>query len=264
MEMSLPFGVLDQALATLGAPTLVAGTPTATARPEQLYRLLRWLDGLDQGVLIALDDMHWADSDSLELLSLLGRRVAAVPVAIIATMRAWPEEAHDVAQHLVSAGAAHLVRLTPLSREGSAAMLAERAGRTVSDAASSRAWELCAGNPLLLEQLALAIGRGLIDAEVGEAWPTLETDGLLLSRFAGLPNTALRCVRAASVLGARFRPEVAAEVAGLTEHEADLAIEALCRSRLVDQTTPGVVRFVHPLFARALYDDLPEPTSRGW
>jgi DNA-binding CsgD family transcriptional regulator len=138
-------------------------------------------------------------------------------------------------------------------------MLAERAGCEVPDAAATRAWELCAGNPLLLEQVASAIRRGAIDPQASESWHRLEADGLLLSRFAGLPRLALRCAGAASVLGVRFRPDLAAEVAGLTEREADGAIAALCGSGLVEQTTPGGVRFVHPLFAQALYDDLPSP-----
>lgn len=259
MEMSLPFGVLDQALAALGGPPLTTGPHAATARPEQLYRLLRWLGSVEHGVLIVLDDVHWADSDSLELVSLLCRRIGTLPVAVIATMRTWPEDAREVASRLVGAGVARLARLAPLSREGSTAMLVERSGRAVSGAAAAKAWELCAGNPLLLEQVALAIGRGAIDAEAAENWPALESDALLLSRFAGLPREALRCVRAASVLGVRFRPADAAEVAGLSATEADRAVEALCRSGLVEQTTPGGVRFVHPLFAQALYDDLPGP-----
>jgi len=258
MEMSLPFGVLDQALSTLGGPTLVSGSHPAT-RPEQLYRLLRWLESVHTGVLIALDDMHWADSDSLELLSLMCRRIGSLPVAVIATLRSWPADAHWVASSLVASGVARLVTLAPLSRDGSTAMLTERTGHAVSDTAATNAWELCAGNPLLLEQVALAIGSGAVDPETVERWPALRADSLLLSRFAGLPTAALQCVRAASVLGVRFRPEVAADVAGLAENEADEAIDALCRSGLVEQATQGSVRFVHPLFAQALYEDLPAP-----
>ena len=259
METSLPFGMLDQALIDLGRPALASGSHVATARPEQLYRLLRWLEAMDQPVLIALDDLHWADSDSLGLLALLCRRIGSLPVAIIATLRTWPDDAREVTASLVGSGVARLERLAPLSRHASAAMLHERAGRPVSDATVDRAWELCAGNPLLLEQVALAIGRGSIDAEAAERWPTLEADGLLLSRFAGLSPAALRCARAASVLGMRFRIEVAATVAGLTDVDADRAVEALCRSGLVQPTSAGEVRFVHTLFAQALYDDLPEP-----
>jgi DNA-binding CsgD family transcriptional regulator len=259
MEMSLPFGVLDQALASLGGPTFLTGSDAAIARPEQLYRLLRWLERSERGVLIALDDLHWADSDSLEILSLLCRRIGSMPVAVIATLRAWPEDAREVASRLVDAGVAQRVRLAPLSREGSTAMLVERIGRKVSEAAAAKAWELCAGNPLLLEQVASAMRRGAIDAGAGGRWPSLGVDGLLLSRFAGLQPVALRYARAASVLGVGFRADVAAEVAGLTEIEADQAVEALCRSSLVEETTAGGVRFVHPLFAQALYDDLPAP-----
>jgi DNA-binding CsgD family transcriptional regulator len=259
MEMLLPFGVIDQALATLGGPALAAGPHAASSRSEQLYRLLRWLETLRRGVLIALDDLHWADSDSLGLLSLLGRRIGSLPVAVLATLRAWPEDASEVASVLVGSGIAGLCRLAPLSYQASSAMLADRVGRELSPAAAAKAWELCAGNPLLLEQVAVAIGQGAMDAEAPESWPPLKADGLLLSRFAGLPSAALRCARAASVLGVRFRLEVAAEVAGLAEVETDPAVEALCRSGLVSQTSAGRVRFVHTLFAQALYDDLPAP-----
>lgn len=259
MEMALPFGVLDQALSMLGFPTLLGESAAPVGRAEQLYRLLRWLEAGTQGVLIALDDLHWADSDSLELLSLLARRIGTLGSAIIATMRSWPEDASGVAAALVGSGAARRVRLAPLSREGSTAVLVERAGRPVSDAAAARAWELCVGNPLLVEQVAAAIHRGAIDATADEAWPPLEADVLLLSRFAGLPVVALRCVRAASVLGVRFHPDVAAEVAGLTELETDRAVEALGRTSLIEHVTADGARFVHPLFAQALYDDLPGP-----
>jgi DNA-binding CsgD family transcriptional regulator len=257
MEVSLPFGVLDQALAQLGGPA--ADLHRATARPEQLYRLLRWLESAEQGVLIALDDLQWADSDSLGLLALLCRRIGSLPIAIIATLRPWPEAARQVASSLVGSGVAQLHRLAPLSRQASTAMLTERAGRTVPDAAGTRAWELCAGNPLLLEQVALAIDQGAIDVEAADSWPALQPDALLLSRFAGLAPAALRCARAASVLGVRFHLEVAAEVAGSTRIEADGAVEALCRSGLVEEMSAGGVRFVHPLFAQALYEDLPGP-----
>jgi len=255
MESSLPFGVLDQALSAIGGPDLLTRADGSIGRPEQLYRLLRWLDGAEEGVVLALDDLHWADADSLELLSLLSRRVHARPVAIVATFRSWPAAARDLAADLVDSGVAQRVGLEPLTPEAAAAMLVDRSGTTISDVAATRAWDVCAGNPLLLEQVASAIRGGTIDAEVGVG--SLPTDALLLSRFAGLPTTALRCVRAASVLGVRFNPHVAAEVAGLTGSDVDSAIEALSRSSVIEPAVHDDVRFVHPLFAQALYDDLP-------
>jgi hypothetical protein len=46
MKMSLPFGVFDQALSMLDGPRLLTGSGAPTGRPEQLYRLLRWLETL--------------------------------------------------------------------------------------------------------------------------------------------------------------------------------------------------------------------------
>jgi predicted ATPase len=69
----------------------------------------------------------------------------------------------------------------------------------------------------------------------------------------------MRCAEAGSVLGARFRADVAAAIAQLGEGEAEPAIDALCRSGLVRPSEGTSVEFAHPLFGQALYDDLPGP-----
>jgi len=75
------------------------------------------------------------------------------------------------------------------------------------------------GKPLLLEQGAVALSRGEQLARLGEraevigAGAAVLADELLLARCAGLAEEALRCAQAASVLGTRFRPDHAAEMA---------------------------------------------------
>lgn len=81
-------------------------------------------------------------------------------------------------------------------------------------------------------------------------------EGLLLARFAGLPAAGMRCARAASVLGTRFVPEIAAQVAGLVGAEIDTALESLGRSGLIEEGPGPEAAFGHPLFRQALYDDL--------
>jgi len=256
-EMALPMGVLDQALGEVGAPVLSVPGREPDAY-SGCYRVLRWLGDVRRPVLIALDDLHWADPDSLAVLSFLCRRIRARPVAVIATMRPWPEQAVEMARALAAAGA-RVETLDPLSQAASGQLLAELLGRPIPDGVSKRAWEDCAGNPLLLHQLAAAIERGEVSADGDQEWPRLDSRGLLLTRFAGLPPAALRYARAASVLGVHSRFDLAAEVAGLEDAELDLALEALSRSGLVVQEAAGYIGFVHALFAQALYDDLPEP-----
>ncbi|HEX6525016.1 MAG TPA: LuxR C-terminal-related transcriptional regulator, partial [Streptosporangiaceae bacterium] len=79
---------------------------------------------------------------------------------------------------------------------------------------------------------------------------------LLLSRFAGLRAEALRCVRAASVLGTTFQPSLAAKLARVPEKTIERTLDALARSGLAREVPGHLMEFVHPLFSQLLYEDL--------
>jgi ATP/maltotriose-dependent transcriptional regulator MalT len=263
MEWVLPFGLAERTLRPLAGVELElgAGHGEEIEPSAPYYRLLRWVQQRERPLLIALDDLHWSDSDSLSLFAFLVRRLSELPVAIIATLRPWPAAAEEVCTGLVEAGYARLERLAPLSRRGSDSLLADRVGGEVPEGTEQRAWELCQGNPLLLEQVARAIDRGEGVPEIGADGAVLR-DHLVLARFAGLDRPSMLCARAASAIGTRFRPELAAEAARLPDESVDDAIAALYRSGLVVDAGAGETRFAHPLFADALYDDLAAPVRR--
>ncbi|HEX2184704.1 MAG TPA: hypothetical protein VHN78_04275, partial [Chloroflexota bacterium] len=162
---------------------------------------------------------------------------------------------------MAQSGQARVERLHPLSEAACRALLSRHLGRRVSRKLVRHAHASTAGNPLLLEQLALTLNTGQPTKDLG-SWH-LRPGGLVLSRFAGLPEEGLRCARAASVLGSRFRPEVATALARLDGEEADLAREALSRTGLVRQIDIGLAEFTHPLLRDALYDDLPPLTREA-
>ena len=210
-------------------------------------------------VFLSIDDLHWADADSVALVSFLCRRMDSIRFGLIASLRPWPVRARETTAGLVIEGHGTMLRLLPLTLEAAGTLLEARLGRRVPAAMRRRAFEVSAGNPLLLEQLALAMGKGAdvpVAADVGMA---AFGQGLLLSRFSGLPDHGMRCVQAASVLGSGFLPEVAAEIADLERADADEVIDALARSGLIEQRPGAAAEFVHPLFRQALYDDLPGP-----
>src|SRR5579871_2199682 len=78
MEAGLPFGLFGQAIVALGGDPVdhIAELAGAGGQSARFYRTLRWLGELAEHatVMVALDDLHWADPDSLELLSFLCRR----------------------------------------------------------------------------------------------------------------------------------------------------------------------------------------------
>jgi DNA-binding CsgD family transcriptional regulator len=265
-ESSLPFGVIDQALRGLGfrSPTDIETIrrPPPQARAARLYAALQFLDELPSPVLLLLDDLHWADGDSLALLAFLCRRISNLPVALIGTLRPWPDNALNTVRPLTNDDDAMMERLLPLSEASAAEMLNDRVGG-ISSGSAREAAKLAAGNPLLLELEATSLRRG-------RALP--ESDGdvastkaqLLLDRFIGVSAEQMRYAQAASVLGSRFRPTIATAMAELSPAEGDRALEALSRGGVFTSSAPGWAQFAHALLRQVVYDEIPPPMRGRW
>ena len=140
--------------------------------------------------------------------------MGSLRAGLLASLRPWPGSALEAAMGLAQEGCAAGGAAGPADRFGGRGAAGSAGGPALPAEVSRRAFVLCAGNPLLLEQLAVAIGRGE-DVPGAGSRGGLFGQGVLLARFAGLPPAGMRCAQAASVLGTRFLPEVAAQVAGL-------------------------------------------------
>lgn len=259
-EAALPFGLVNQALDPLLGPEVVAerNSGGAASRPaSHLHAVLRRLrEEATRPLLIALDDAHWADSDSLVLLRLICRRIPSLPVALLITARPWPPDLLRAAEELSVEGLVDLERLTPLSEAAATALLLERVADMIPTGEIERAVGACAGNPLLLEQVTAGLVAGHeLPLEDGAGPASSWVRRLLVSPFAGVGDDARRYLRAASVLGSRFRPEVAAEVAGLGVSQAVDVQEALSEAGLLADGGEGWARFGHDLVRHAIYEE---------
>src|SRR5262249_31567458 len=150
-------------------------------------------------LFVALDDAHWADPDSLTLLRLICRRIAALPVAVLVTTRPWPPEALRAGEEPAAQQLAAAEQPAPPPADAAPASLAGQTGAPGPAGADDveQAAALCAGNPLLLDYVAAAMraGEGLPERRSpgGTSWARR----LLLSHTAGLPEHAQRYLRAA-------------------------------------------------------------------
>ena len=109
MEVSVPFGLFTQAAADLEVRDVIeqprSQQSAVDVRAERFYGALRWLENqTDRPLLFAFDDLQWADPDSLALIFFLSRRIAALPVAIMGTLRPWPPAAEETVLRLVKGG----------------------------------------------------------------------------------------------------------------------------------------------------------------
>ncbi|MFP5375988.1 MAG: helix-turn-helix transcriptional regulator, partial [Acidimicrobiia bacterium] len=257
MEVDVPFGLVARALEPLGGRPLVSGGADAgEARAAVLQRVRGWIEAaaMDAPVVVLLDDLHWADADSLDVVSFVARALGGSRVALVAAMRPLPASARRTADELVGDGVATSTTLRPLSRAGSDHLLAVLLEERPSGPIAEGAWEFARGNPYLVEQAAwLVRAHGALPRSHDHG---RLPDVLLLSRLAGLPDVARRCAQAAAVLGVRFRVSLVPGVAAVEAEAADDALDALVEAGLVRPAGAGWAEFAHALVRQAVYDDL--------
>ena len=259
VEAVLPFGLIGQALDPLldgrlpgGSMALDAdgGDAASISVQARFYGILRGVrEAAVRPLVVALDDLHWSDPDSLTVIHLICRRLACLPVALIATARPWPADAVTSAQDLAAQGLAEIVALAPLSTAATRELLCSQVSGEVPVEVVGQAIELCGGNPLLVEQVAAELSRSGRLSE-GQVW---------FSRFVGVGEAGRRYLQAASVLGTRFRVAVATEVAGLSATEAATEIDGLFRGGLLHEAEDGWARFTHALIRQGIYGDIAPP-----
>jgi DNA-binding NarL/FixJ family response regulator len=216
-------------------------------------------------LVLALDDFHWADSASVELVVALLHRPpdAGVLLALGARPRQLPASLASALERGLRAGTLTRIELGALSREQTGELL----GRSDDDPLTAALYEESGGNPFYLEQLVRA-GDKPLDAATSRADVSLAgievppmVAAALTEELALLTALARRVLDGASVAGDPFELDLAAIAAAAPEPEALDAIDVLLNLDLVRSTDmPRRFRFRHPIVRRAAY----EATAAGW
>ncbi|MCM3924495.1 AAA family ATPase, partial [Frankia sp. AiPs1] len=225
------------------------------------------------GLLLLLDDLHFADRASVDLLEVLARwpLLNALPVVVAHRQRQVPAWMHITIQAGVELGAVEQIRLAALTLQQSAELL----GLPGRSPGVAELHERGAGNPLYLTALAEQEAGGDPshpngfgpDGSHPNGFGTDGTDGpsdhwarttlglRLLGEITPLGATQRLVARAAAVLGDTFTVDAVAAVAQLDRDETCRDLREL-RSRDLVRTTPdGDLTFRHPLVSRCLYGE---------
>jgi tetratricopeptide (TPR) repeat protein len=215
-------------------------------------------------LVLVLDDLHWADSASVELVGALLRRPPAEAVLMALAHRPGntPEHLSAALDRAHRAATLTRIELGALTRVEARELL----GETVCAADATVLYEESGGNPFYLEQLARALERA-----AGAAPDATEMSlaigippavaAALTDEFTLLSDEARLTLEGAAVAGDPFDPELAAIAAATVETSALDAIDDLLGLDLVRSTgVPRRFRFRHPLVRRAVY----EATPAGW
>jgi DNA-binding CsgD family transcriptional regulator len=243
----------------------LAGSQDAPAEGSfTILHGLYWLAvnvALQQPTLLAIDDLHWADTPSLRWLLYLTRRLEGVPLLVAAATRPPEGESRDPAlvAELVADPQAAAIRPGPLGRD-SIAVLARELHDLDPDEAFCAALEAATGgNPLFVGAVLDAVAREGTSPTAEQAPRLLEIGAQGVSRAVGLrltrlPPEALALLRAASILGDGTALRHAAALASVEASELGAAAAALVRLDLLRREDP--IEFFHPVVRSAVYETL--------
>ncbi|BCJ31655.1 ATP-binding protein [Actinocatenispora sera] len=202
----------------------------------------------DQPLLLAIEDLHWADAASRELFGFLARNLVQPGVLLAATYRpADPGTARlaPLLSELARGRHTTTLRLGPLTEAQVGRQLAAILGAAPDPAAARRIHERSDGNPLFVEALARA----------GDRTPDSLRE-LLLYGPRSLPAPARRLLGTASAAGGRLEHRLLARVAELgPDDDLDTLLRDLVDRSLLVVAGDGY-DFRHALIRQAVYEDL--------
>ena len=215
-------------------------TPGARSRfyDSVVRALLAILAGPPPGVLL-LDDLHWADEASLDLLTYLVRRLDDRPLLVLVTWR--PEEVpedHRLRGLLAEArrsGAARVLGLGRLDSDSVRELVTRALGDVAEDPGTlvSRLGGETEGLPLFLAEYLASVSGGELD--VGdESWALPGgVQNLLKSRLRTVGETAGQVLAAAAVVGRSFDFDTVRAASGRGEEETLASLEELVSRGLI-------------------------------
>ena len=280
--------------APLWHESLRPGDAGGHTRPEtpvdpvrRVFELGAFLEALgeDGPTAIVLDDLQWADAETVMLIQALARRHGPLRTLIVLTCTRLPPTASGTAlwrllMELWSTGRCVMRRLKPLSEDDVRRCLTEPFGAGPVATLAPTIHRLTGGNPLALSVVLRALTGAHLVTHGATGWQLRQSAGrfeaslpehareALLWRFTQLdtPNRVL--LESAAAVGAEFTSEEVAAAAGIEavtriEHQLD----ALCARGFIERVSldrPGVKRygFTHPMHAEllasraALFDQL--------
>jgi predicted ATPase/DNA-binding winged helix-turn-helix (wHTH) protein len=262
-----------------GAQLLIDGARTRMVREGT--NLLEAL-AAERPLLLVLEDLHWADYATVDLLSALCRRRSAAKLMLIVTYRTeelksarhpLKQMAHELAAHKYC----HEIALGPLSEPAITEILAGGPdGGPISEELTKFIKGQSGGNPLFIGLiLEFLQQRGTVE-RAAHGWRLLAPIGkhdfempptigrLLQSKMERMPDEALRILEAASVAGIRFDATTVAPAAGMDKEVFEAICDECSRNTftirrdelliLPDGSLARTYVFTHALYRAALYD----------
>lgn len=205
-------------------------------------------------LLLVLDDLHFADAGSVELLKFAAQHLWFERILFVAAYRdSEIDPGHRLRARMLSLVAkATVIALDGLDEDGVAELVRTTVGAVPEPEVLAEITRRTGGNPFFVEQTAQLWASGQrVDATTAGVRDALQR------RLDQLPEPLLRMLTLASVGGREFHPAVMAQAAGMDAHQIEAALDTACQARLVRRERNRYA-FVHDLVRETLYRSMSE------
>lgn len=231
--------------------------PIAGGQTRIFGAVSRLLDhiGEHMPLVVVFEDVHWADTATLDLIAYLALTTTDQRLMLICSYRSGLRIGHPLRVRLAEpefTRRTNRISLAPFTDRECRAFVAAISGGSASPERADRYFELSEGNPYFTEQLVAADDLSGPDPHVP---PSLSD--LMHARLAQLSADAMKVVQTAAVAGRRVSDSLLATVVGMDEDVLDDALtECLTQRVLVEDRADESYRFQHALLREAAYETL--------
>jgi class 3 adenylate cyclase len=233
------------------------------------------LPARESSLLLMIEDVHWADASTRELLDYLARRLTDLPILILVTYRSDElSRRHSllpVLQGWRRSGLAELIELEPLTPDGVREMLVAILGEDGFDPELHELmFERSEGNPFVLEEMLreLVDGYGASGSErlalTGTPLPETVRHAILL-RLQRLADDQVAVLETAAILGRSFDAKTLLAVSGEPEDVVHQALEIAIAQQLIEESPSRAAnyRWRHALTQEAIYAEIVTPRRQA-
>jgi DNA-binding NarL/FixJ family response regulator len=275
LERDLPLGLARQLL----EPAINGADPAADAivgrgsdRDGDTSAILHGLHAAvcrlaaERPLLLAADDVQWADAPSLRFLAFLAHRIGEVPAVMLLARRSGEPASDEAALDAIAAQPHAQERvLAPLSLDATTQLITDLTGASPDELFCRACHEASAGNPFVLRELVQALRERAVSpddagaAHVREIGPPAVARWVL-ARLSRLQDSAAKLAHAVAILGQEADVGRAAQLAGLSLDATEVALDALVANHVLAPGRP--LEFIHPVVRSAIHDAM-APGSRS-
>jgi DNA-binding SARP family transcriptional activator len=247
-------------------PELLAARPDVPAPDRQLesWQRLRFFEALTEAfraaapLVLVIDDLQWADGDTIEWLQYFLRSTSGTPCLVVGSVRA--EEQQDnpplarLLAHLERDDLVTTIALGPLDRTATAQLAGEVAEHPLDETALARAFRETEGHPLFIVER----GRMELGREPGRAVESTlpQVQSVVAARLALLSDDARAVAEVAAAVGRDFRFDILAQASDLEEDALVRALDELWRRHIVRVQTDERWDFSHDRIREVAYSSI--------